>query len=59
MYIFVVIHFAYLDPGTGSLIIQAIIGAIAGVALFGRRAIKAVGSRIKKLFSRSNSDKPK
>lgn len=30
-------YFAYLDPGTGSLIIQSLIGAVAGVALFGRR----------------------
>lgn len=26
--------FGYLDPGTGSMIIQAVIGAIAGIALF-------------------------
>lgn len=32
-----IFNFAYLDPGTGSLIIQSLIGAVAGVAVFGRR----------------------
>jgi hypothetical protein len=27
------IHFAYLDPGTGTLIVQAILGGTAGVAV--------------------------
>ncbi len=26
-------HFAYLDPGTGSLIVQALVGGTAGVAV--------------------------
>ena len=34
---------AYLDPGTGSVILQALLGGIAGVAvtlkLFGRRVV--------------------
>jgi hypothetical protein len=34
---------AYLDPGTGSVILQALLGGIAGVALtlklFGRRVL--------------------
>ena len=29
--------FAYFDPGTGSLIIQAVVGAMAGMAVFGRQ----------------------
>ena len=28
--------FAYLDPGTGGLIIQAVLGGVAGIALFFR-----------------------
>jgi hypothetical protein len=32
-------YFAYLDAGTGSLIIQGLIGLIAGVAVFSRRLI--------------------
>lgn len=27
------IHFAYLDPGTGTLIVQAVLGGTAGVAV--------------------------
>lgn len=41
-------HFAYLDPGTGSLIIQSLIGAIAGVAVFGRRMLVAIKMKFKK-----------
>ena len=37
-----IIHFAYLDFSTGSVIVQAVVGAVAGVALFGRRMIAAV-----------------
>ncbi len=33
---------AYLDPGTGSLIMQAVLGGIAGLAVF----FKATGRRI-------------
>lgn len=40
-----VFYFAYLDPGTGSLIIQSLIGAIAGVAVFGRRML--IGLKMK------------
>jgi len=33
--------FAYLDPGTGSIIIQALVAAIAGVAIyFGQLKLK-------------------
>ncbi len=28
--------YAYLDPGTGSMVLQIILGGIAGLALFGR-----------------------
>ena len=28
--------YAYLDPGTGSIILQGILGVIAGVLVFGR-----------------------
>jgi hypothetical protein len=28
--------FAYLDPGTGSILLQGIIGTIAGILVFGR-----------------------
>lgn len=36
---------AYLDPGTGSIIVQSIIGGIAGIAYFGRNAFsRLIGS---------------
>jgi hypothetical protein len=43
---------AYLDPGTGSLIIQSLIGAAAGVAVFGRRTLIS----LKQKFKGSKSD---
>ena len=39
--------FAYLDPGTGSMVIQSLIGVAAGVALFGRKAVNNVRSKFK------------
>lgn len=50
--------FAYLDAGTGSMILQAVIGA--GVAVL--VVIKGFGRRImnffRRLFKRSQSDQP-
>jgi hypothetical protein len=40
---------AYLDPATGSIILQAVIGAIAGATLFLRTSL----FRIKSMFVRS------
>ena len=37
--------FAYFDPGTGSLLIQALVGSVAFLAMFWRQA-KAYFSRI-------------
>ena len=42
---------AYLDPGTGSLILQAILGGLAGIAVFFR-----AGKR--RLFGNSQQDLP-
>ena len=42
---------AYIDPGTGSMIIQMLIGASAAVYLF----FKTSWSRIQNFFSRSTS----
>jgi len=49
-------HFAYLDPGTGSLIIQSLIGITAGVAVFGRKAIRNAGSKAKGMLTRSKDN---
>lgn len=43
--------FAYLDAGTGSIIIQAIIGAVVGVGIF----LKAFWGRITGFFKRGGS----
>lgn len=39
------IRFAYLDAGTGSMVIQSIIGIVAGVGLFGRKALSSIRTR--------------
>lgn len=49
-----IINFAYIDPGTGSLIIQSLIGAVAGIAVFGRRALLS----IKMKFRKDKTDAP-
>jgi hypothetical protein len=43
---------AYIDPGTGSYVIQLLIAALAGIAV----AIKIYWSKIKGFFSRSSSE---
>jgi hypothetical protein len=52
---FDIFNFAYLDPGTGSLIVQSLIGVVAGISVFGRNVIRQASLRAKKLFSRSTS----
>lgn len=47
--------FAYLDPGSGSLILQILIGAVAG-AFF---AVKAYWIKIKSFFSPRSKNPPK
>ncbi len=47
--------YAYLDPGMGSLILQAIIGTIAG----GLVILKLYWYRIKKFFRPSDQDEKK
>ena len=37
---------AYLDPGSGSIVLQAILGGLAGIAI----ALKFFGRRILRLF---------
>jgi hypothetical protein len=39
--------FAYLDPGTGSLVLQAIVGGLLGIGVL----VKAYWSKIKGLFA--------
>lgn len=49
-------NFAYLDAGTGSMVIQSLIGIVAGVALFGRKALTSVRMRLKHKRSASEKD---
>ena len=41
----------YLDPGTGSIVIQSVIGVVAGVAFFGRRFFGGLRNKIRSIFS--------
>lgn len=41
-------HFAYLDPGTGSIVIQALIGVIAGGAFVLKSTIKKFVPKLRK-----------
>jgi hypothetical protein len=45
-------RFAYLDPGTGSLILQAVVAGLAGAAV----AITTYWARIRRLFRRGSRD---
>jgi hypothetical protein len=45
---------AYLDPGSGSYLLQLLIAAILGGAL----AVRMYWGRIKTIFGRKNSDEP-
>lgn len=53
-------HFAYLDAGTGSLIVQSLIGVVAGIAVFWRKlvfAVKVKLGREKKTETAKSTDK--
>jgi hypothetical protein len=49
-------HTAYLDAGTGSIIIQAIVGVTAGIGLFARRKVAPIFSKIIGLFAKKSTD---
>ncbi len=46
--------FAYIDPGTGSLLLQAILGGIAGLAVF----LKTTGRRLFRRTPKVESETP-
>lgn len=50
-------HFAYLDAGTGSLIIQSVIGILAGVAVFWRKIVVATKAKFGSLFGKAETAK--
>lgn len=41
-------HFAYIDPGAGSLLVQAVIAAIISVPFFFRRNLSAIVRRARR-----------
>ncbi|MBI2007787.1 hypothetical protein HYU82_01575 [Candidatus Saccharibacteria bacterium] len=50
------ILFSYLDPGTGSIIVQSIVGVVAGVGLFGRRIFINSVTKARNLFKKNKKD---
>lgn len=51
--------FSYLEPGTGSIIIQSLIGIVAGVGIFGRRVFYGIGQKLKSPLSRKDKSNNK
>ena len=49
--------FAYIDPGTGGIIIQAIIGGIATISIFFYKFKLKIKDLITKLFKKTKIDK--
>lgn len=43
------IHFAYLDPGTGSLVLQSIVGVLLGTIVVLRTKIKQLYYKLKNI----------
>jgi hypothetical protein len=50
-------HFAYIDPGTGSLVLQAIVGGILGLVVVLRMKIKMLIFKIKSLGKKDTDKK--
>jgi len=50
--VFVQPAYAYIDPGTGSIVIQFVTGGVAGVAILARLYWR----RLKGVFKRENAD---
>ena len=55
-----VIHFGYIDPGTGSILIQGLIGGFLGAAYMGRKVIGRGATAIKSVLpgNRKSTEKP-
>lgn len=48
-------YFAYLDPGTGSVIIQVVVGAILAGAVVFRNVIARVAAKFRGLFGKQRN----
>ena len=44
---------AYLDPGTGSMLVQSLLAAVAAALVFGRNAWRSLTGAFKRLAARS------
>jgi hypothetical protein len=49
---------AYVDPGTGSFALQAVIGSIMGVSYMARNSIKSLARKLKREQPAEKSEKP-
>jgi hypothetical protein len=50
--------FAYIDPGTGSFAIQAVIGTIMGVTYAARHRIRVIAGKLRKKKGSDNDTPP-
>ncbi len=50
-------HIGYLDPGTGSIIIQAVVGVAAGIAIFGRKVMSNISHKVRAIFGKKDKSK--
>jgi len=48
--------YAYLDPGTGAMVLQLLLGGIAGILLVGKLYFVKIKSIISKLLGRQTRD---
>jgi hypothetical protein len=49
-------HFAYIDPGAGSMLVQAIIAAVVSVPFFFRRSLATLVQRLRGSRDEGGSD---
>lgn len=49
--------FAYLDPSSGSLLFQSIIGATMGTVIFGRRIVADSVRKVKSALTSNNKSR--
>jgi hypothetical protein len=49
-------HFAYIDPGAGSMLVQAVIAAIVSVPFFFRRSLASVVQRLRGTRNESSAE---
>lgn len=47
-------NFGYIDTGTGSLVVQSIIGIFAAIGVFGRRVIGSFIHKLRSLLSQKD-----